>query len=110
MKLFIYENKEVIKTYETDTYDLLFGTVEDIANALKLDDLKTGNDAEIIKMAMQLVITSLSTVKNLMKDIFDGVTDEELRNVTVRNMAEVLVDVAKYTLELMDIHIPKSKN
>lgn len=109
MKLHVYENKEVVKTYETDAYDLMFGTVEDVANALKLDDLKTGDDVEIIKMAMNLVLTSLGTVKDLMKDIFVGLTDEELRNVKVKEMAVVLVDVAKYTLELMDIHIPKTE-
>ena len=109
MKLNIYEKKEVIKTYETDTYDLMFGTVEDVANALKLDELKTGSDVEIIRMAMNLVMTSLGTVKDLMKDIFDGLTDEELRNTKVKEMAQVLVDVAKYTLELMDIHVPKSE-
>lgn len=110
MKLNIYEKKEVIKTYETDAYDLMFGTLEDVANALKLDELKTGSDVEIIRMAISLVLTSIGTVKNLMKDIFDGLTDEELRHVRVRDMAEVLLEVAKYTLELMDIHIPKSKN
>lgn len=110
MKLNIYEKKEVIKTYETDAYDLMFGTLEDVANALKLDELKTGSDVEIIRMAISLVLTSIGTVKNLMKDIFDGLTDEELRKVRVRDMAEVLLEVAKYTLELMDIHIPKSKN
>lgn len=110
MKLNIYEKKEVIKTYETDKYDLLFGTVEDVANALNLDELKTGSDVEIIRMAMNLVMTSLGTVKYLMKDIFDGLTDEELRKVRVKEMAEVLVEVARYTLALMDIHIPKTKN
>lgn len=110
MKLNIYEKKEVIKTYETDAYDLMFGTLEDVADALKLDELKTGSDVEIIRMGMSLVLTSIGTVKNLMKDIFDGLTDEELRKVRVRDMAEVLLEVARYTLELMDIHIPKTKN
>lgn len=109
MKLNVYEKKKVIKTYEADTYDLMFGTVEDVANALNLDEMKTGSDVEIIRMAMNLVLTSLGTVKDLMKDIFDGLTDEELRNVKVKEMAQVLVDVAKYTLELMDIHIPKTE-
>lgn len=110
MKLNIYEKKKVIKTYETDAYDLMFGTVEDVAGALKLDDLKTGSETEIIKMAMGLILNSLNTVRDLMKDIFDGLTDEELRNVKVKEMAEVLLEVAQYTLELMDVHIPKSKN
>lgn len=109
MKLNIYEKKEVIKTYEADSYDLMFGTIEDVANALNLDDLKTGSDVEIIRMATKLVLTSLGTVKDLMKDIFDGLTDEELKKAKVKDMAQVLLEVGKYTLELMDIHIPKTE-
>lgn len=109
MKLNIYEKKEVIKTYEADSYDLMFGTVEDVANALNLDDLKTGSDVEIIRMATKLVLTSLETVKDLMKDIFDGLTDEELKKAKVKEMAQVLLEVGKYILELMDIHIPKTE-
>ena len=31
LKLNIYKKREIIKTYESDTYDLLFGTVEDLS-------------------------------------------------------------------------------
>ena len=98
MKLNIYENKEVVKTYEADTYDLLFGTVEDVANAVDLDSLKTGSDVEIIKMVGNLVLSSMGTVKQLLKDIFDGITDDELKNVKVSEIAIVLVDVVKFTI------------
>ena len=67
MKLNIYENKQVIKTYETDTYDLMFGTLEDVAGAVNLDKLQTGSNAEIIKTAGDFVIHSMDTVKDLMK-------------------------------------------
>ena len=50
MKLNIYEKKQVIKTYEADAYDLMFGTLEDVADAVKLDDLKSGSDVELLKM------------------------------------------------------------
>lgn len=99
MKLKIYEKKQVIKTYEVDTYDLMFGVLEDVANAIKLDELKTGTDAEIIKMAGNLVIHSMDTVKDLFKDIFEGITDDELKKCKVSEMAIVLVDVVKYTLD-----------
>ena len=71
MKLNVYEKKKIVKTYEVDTYDLMFGVLEDVADAIKLDELKTGTDAEIIKMAGNLVLNSMETVKDLFKDIFD---------------------------------------
>lgn len=98
MKLNIYEKKKIVKTYEVDTYDLMFGVLEDVADAIKLDELKTGTDAEIIKMAGNLVLNSMETVKDLFKDIFEGITDEELKKCKISEMAMVLVDVVKYTL------------
>ena len=109
MKLNIYEKKQVIKTYEADAYDLMFGTLEDVANAVKLDDLKSGSDVELLKMIGNLVLNSMSTVKDLMKDIFEGITDEELKNVKVSEIAVVLLDVVKFTIAQLNL-LPKSKN
>lgn len=105
MKLNIYEKKKIIKTYEVDTYDLMFGTVEDVANAIDIDSLKTGSDVEIIKMVGKLVMTSMGTVKNLLKDIFDGLTDEELKGTKVSEIAAVLVDVVKFTIDQLNLGV-----
>lgn len=98
MKLGIYEKKQLIKEYTADTYDLMFGTVEDIAEAMNLDGLQTGADVEIIQMAANLIKTNMDTVKDLLKDIFDGLTDDEIKKTKVREIARVLVDVVKYTV------------
>lgn len=103
MKLNIYENKKIIKTYEVDAYDLMFGTVEDVANAIDLDSLNSGSDVEILKMVGKLVMSSMDTVKNLLKDIFDGLTDEELKKVKVSEIATVLVDVVKFTIAQLNL-------
>ena len=103
MKLNIYEKKKVVKTYEVDAYDLMFGTVEDVADAIKLDDLKTGSDVEIIKMVGNLVLTSMDTVKNLLKDVFDGLTDEEIKRTKVSEIAAVLLDIVKFTITQLNI-------
>lgn len=109
MKINIYEKKKIVKTYEAETYDLMFGVLEDVAAAVKLDELKTGTDVEIVKMIGNLVLTSMDTVKGLMKDIFDGLTDEELKNTRVSEIAAVLIDVVKFTISQLNL-LPKSKN
>lgn len=109
MKLNIYEKKQVVKTYEADSYDLMFGVLEDVANAIKLDELETGTDVEIIKMVGNLVLTSMGTVKGLLKDIFEGITDEELKNTKVSEIAVVLMDVVKFTISQLNL-MPKTKN
>ena len=108
MKLNIYEKKEIVKTYTADTYDLPFGIVEDVAEAVDLDSLKTGEDVEILKMVGNLVFKSMSTVKVLLKDVFDGITDEEIRKTTVPEIANVIVDIVKFTIG--QLNLSKSKN
>ena len=99
MKLNIYNDKEeIVKTYEMSTFKLKFGTVEDLIRVIDLDTLKTGNDYEVATIALNLVVSSLDTVKDLMKKIFIGLTDEELRNVNVDDMVQVLIDIVKHTI------------
>lgn len=113
MKLNIYGKvdgkKAIVKTYEAETYDLMFGTVEDVADAVKLDELKTGTDVEIIKMVGNLVLHSMDTVKDLLKDVFEGITDEELKNTKIAEIAIVLVDIVKFTLIQLNLG-NKAKN
>ena len=109
MKLNIYDKKKIVKTYEADTYDLMFGTVEDVADAVKIDEMTTGSDAEIIQLVGKLVLSSKETVKDLMKDIFDGITDEELRRTKVSEQAGVLVDVVTYTIKQLSINARKNR-
>ena len=108
MKLTIYEKKQPVKTYAAETYDLMFGTVEDIANAMNLDNLQTGADTEIIGMAAQLIRSNMDTVKDLLKDIFDGLTDEEIKKTKVKEIARVLVDVVKFTITQLKTGEPKN--
>lgn len=98
MKLTIYEKKKAVKTYEADTYDLMWNTVEDVAAAVDIDSLKDATNVEIIKFVAKFVVTDLDVFKNLMKDIFEGLTDEELRNTRVKDIAAVVVDVVKFTM------------
>lgn len=103
MKLNIYEKKQVVKTYEADSYDLMFGTVEDVANAINLDELKNGTDAEIMKMVIKLISSSIGTIKQLMMDIFDGLTADELKKVKVSEMALVIVEVVTFTIQQLNM-------
>ena len=98
MKLNIYEKKRIIKTYETDEYELMFGTVEDLIDAAKLDTIESGSDSEIVVAATNLVTNSMGTVKDLLKDIFDGLTDEEIKHTRVSEIINVIVDVIMYAI------------
>lgn len=98
MKLNIYNRKEIVKTYTAERGDIEFGIVEDVANAINLDHLKTGSEAEILKVALDLVIHSMGTVKEFLRDIFDGITDEEIRHTHVNEIVRVVADVVLMTV------------
>ena len=83
LKLNIYEKKKVVKTYTAETYDLMFGTVEDLIDLIDLDQLKNGTDAEIIKLVGKVIINGMGIIKPLLKDIFEGLTDEELKKTKI---------------------------
>lgn len=97
----IYEKKTIVKTYRAETYDLMFGTVEDLIELVDLDSLKSGSDAEILKMVAKVIINGMDIIKPLIKDIFDGLTDEELKKTKVSELSQVLVEVLKYSIAEM---------
>lgn len=98
LKLNIYNGREVEKTYTAETYDLMFGTVEDLLEVIDLDNLKSGSDVEIIKLVGNVVTKSMDVIKPLLKDIFEGLTDDELRKTKVKEIAEALIEVVKFSI------------
>ncbi len=98
LKLNIYNGRKVEKTYTAETYDLMFGTVEDLLATIDLDNLKSGSDTEIIKLVGNVVTKSMDVIKPLLKDVFEGLTDDELRNTKVKEIAAALIEVVKFSI------------
>jgi len=98
LKLNIYNKKQIEKTYINDTYDLMFGTVEDFLELIKIDELKEVTDKEIIMLVGKAIPKGMGTIKTLLKDIFDEITEEELKNTKVKEIAKVMVDIVKYSI------------
>ena len=98
LKLNIYEKKKIVKTYTAETYDLMFGTVEDLIDLIDLDQLKNGTDAEIIKLVGKVIINGMGIIKPLLKDIFEGLTDEELKKTKVSEISTDLVEIVKFSI------------
>ena len=103
MKLNIYEKKKIIKTYEADTYDVCYGTIEDIGNVLQLDKLETGSDVEIIKMCFSAFKESREIINELFKDIFDGLTDAELKKAHLKEMIDVIIELVHFTFGQLNL-------
>ena len=105
IKLNIYKEgnkKEVEKTYEADTYELMLGTVEDLMAIIDVD--KMNDKMEITKMVM----SGFNQLKPLIKDIFAGITDEELKRVKVKELIPMFYAVGVSIVE--DLDLVKSGN
>ena len=76
LKLNIYEKRKVIKTYTAETYDLMFGTVEDLLDVIDIDNIQSENKTELLKAIAKVLASSLDIVKPLLKEIFEELTDE----------------------------------
>ena len=90
--------KAVVKTYRAETYDLMWGTVEDIANAFRLDDVKEVTEEQLQQMLGSFIVSHLPEVNEFLKDIFDGITDEEIRNAKAEDIIMVFIDLVIYTI------------
>lgn len=101
LKLNIYNKREVVKTYTAETYDLMFGTIEDLINLIDLDKINLDDNTELIKAAGKIAMQGMDVLKPLLKDIFDGLTDEELRNTHLSELASVLVNVVRFAIDEM---------
>ena len=99
IKLNIYdrETKEIAKTYTTDSIDLMFGTVEDILNVVDLDNL---NDQKAMAV---MVVKGWKQLKPFLKDIFPGLTDEDIKGVKINEMIPVFVEILQGIVENMGI-------
>lgn len=100
MTLNIYSSEhknQVEKTYTADTYDLMFGTVEDIINIIDVDKLDDN-------MAIAgMVIKGWNQLKPFIKDVFEGVTDEELKRVKVKELIPTFAAIFRAIVDSFDL-------
>lgn len=89
MKLNIYKNqKEIERTIEVDQYDIMFGTIEDILSIMDQIDL-----LEVDEGIYALIKDNLPKIKGLLKDIFIGVTDDELKRIKIKELVPLFQEL-----------------
>ena len=90
LNIYSAENKqEIEKTYSVNSVDLLFGTVEDLLNVIDLD--KVNNDKEVAIM----IVNAWGQLKPFLKDVFPGLTDEEIKRIKINDIIPVFSDIFK---------------
>ena len=103
IKLNIYEKEDknkIEKTYTSESYDLMLGTVEEFMQIIDLD--KMGDNMEVAKM----LVKTYNKIKPLLQDIFPGVTAEELDRVKIKELIPVVIQIGESIAESLNILNP----
>lgn len=104
LKLNIYKNqREIEKTYTVEEYDLMLGPVEDLLNELDLEALVSKSDRDsLITAASRLLKSRKDVIYPLLKDVFEGLTDDELRKTKVKELLTVVAGIAGFRPETIE--------
>ena len=97
LTLNIYNGKQVVKTYTAEEINIEFGTVEDLLDVIDFDKLTDEN--EVVKV----VIKVLSQLKPFLKQIFEGVTDEEIKHTRVNELVPLFIQIVKSIIAELNI-------
>lgn len=85
---------EIEKTVTAETYDLMFGTVEDILGLL--DAIGDTTDADAVLKAITVNWDKLCV---LLLDVFPEMTRDDLKHVKVREIVPVIVELFKFVVD-----------
>lgn len=103
LKIYDDSGKSVVKTYESTTYDLMFGTIQKLMELLKIEEID--NQVEMLKT----VYSAWEEIKTVLSGVFPDVTPGEWKNVKVKELLPLIIDIAKYSISEM-FTIPTEKN
>lgn len=90
----IYDNKgeKVIKTFRSDTYDLMFGTISSIMELLKIED--SNSNTEILKS----ILSVWNEIKAVLSNVFPGVDEEDWEHVKVKELVPIIINIGMFAI------------
>ena len=94
--------REVEKTYTVNDFELSTGACEDLLALINIDMFEGGLDAlseesKIIPI-LKTIVGGIPVFKNILKDVFYGLNDDELRRTKVSEILICVASVIKYAI------------
>lgn len=106
LTLNIYDKGKVDKTYKAESFTLMTGTCEDILKVVDIDKLVSGNLSEE-QMGIEIIKTvtkSFKLFRPLLQEVFEGLTEEEYRRTSVKEVGKCIIAIVQYTVsELFNV-------
>ena len=103
LKIYDTDGKNIVMTYESSTYDLMFGTVKRLMELLKIEDMD--NQLEMLKV----IYSAWDEIKKVLAGVFPDVQPDEWEHVKVKELLPLIIDIAKFSVQEM-FTIPTEKN
>ena len=116
LKINIYnELDEVVKEHKRTGYSIKMRTVKNVIETLDTKKIgialnEEGSNAEAISVVGEFVINAYDTAKELLMDIFTEMTEEEYENTRVDEVVKVIVNIVKYSFNVIALAGGKGKN
>lgn len=105
LKLNVYradDHSVVEKTYTSEDADIMFGVAEDFLSIIDFDHMKDRRQAAVN------ILRAFGSLKPLLKDVFHGLTDDELARTKLKEVLPLWVDV--FDALMNDMEPLQSKN
>jgi hypothetical protein len=103
LKIYDDSGKNIVKSYESKTYDLMFGTVMKLMELLKIEDMD--DQLEMLKT----IYSAWEEIKTVLAGVFPGATDDDWKHVRVKELLPMILEIAKFSVTEM-FTIPTEKN
>lgn len=104
LKIYDDKGQNVVKSYESTTYDLMFGTIMKLMELLKIEDMD--NQMEMLKT----IYEAWDEIKVVLSAVFSEATDEDWKHVKVKELLPIILDIAKYSVTEMFVIPTDPKN
>lgn len=103
LKVYDDKGKNIVKTYESSEYDLMFGTVMSLMDLLQIESLD--DQLQLLKV----LHGAWDEVKAVLSGVFPEVTEDDWKHVKVKELLPIVIDIAKFAVTDM-LSVPTEKN
>lgn len=103
LKLNIYTDKkckEIDKALTVNDFELSTGVCEDVLQLIKvdqIDDLAALSEEGQAAFLVEIISNNFEQFKDLLKVVFDDLTDEDLSKTKFKDMMHVITQIIKFT-------------
>ncbi len=92
LTLSVYDKNKIVKTVNSTTYDIEFGTVLKLMKLLKIED--AANELDLLK----IITNAFEEITKVLSNVFPDMTDEDWNHVRIKELVPVIIEIARFSI------------